>query len=164
MRLSSALRTVAVYEAGHGALVLLVGLGLLSLVHHDTRQFAERLMVHAYLNPAAHYPRAFIDVAGKLTDTRILLISGAAAVFALARFIEAYGLWHARRWAEWFAALSSGMYVPIELFELHERASWLSAGALVANIAIVAFMLFCVVHGRRGISADPVLRGRTFTG
>jgi hypothetical protein len=35
VRLSSALRTVALIEAAKGALALLVGFGLLSLIHHD---------------------------------------------------------------------------------------------------------------------------------
>jgi uncharacterized membrane protein (DUF2068 family) len=146
MHLSSALRTVALIEAAKGALVLLVGFGLLSLIHHDVQRFAERLIAHAHLNPAARYPHIFIDVANQLTDARLLLIAAGAAVYSLVRFIEAYGLWYARRWAEWFAALSGGVYVPIELFELYERVTWLRLGALVLNSTIVAFMLYCVFH------------------
>ena len=46
MRLSSALRTVALIEAAKGALVFVVGFGLLSLIHHDVQRFAERLIAH----------------------------------------------------------------------------------------------------------------------
>lgn len=145
MRLSSALRTVALIEAGKGALVLLVGLGLLSLIHRDIQQVAERLVAHAHLNPAARYPRIFIDAANQLTDARLLLLAVGAAAYALIRFTEAYGLWHARRWAEWFAVLSGGVYVPVEFFELYERVTWLSIGALVLNLTILAFMLYCVL-------------------
>jgi uncharacterized membrane protein (DUF2068 family) len=74
MRLSSALRAFELLAAAKGALVLLAGFGLLSLVHHDIQRFAERLMIHAHLNPAAHYPRIFIDVASHLTDARLLLM------------------------------------------------------------------------------------------
>ena len=142
MRFSSALRTVALIEAAKGALVLSVGFGLLSFVHRDIQQFAERLIFHAHLNPAARYPRIFIDVASQLTDTRLLLIAAGATAYALIRFIEAYGLWYARRWAEWFAALSGAVYIPFELFELFERINWLSLGALMLNATIVAFMLY----------------------
>ena len=156
MQLSSALRTVALLEAVKGALVLLVGFGLLSLIHHDVQRFAERLLAHAHLNPASRYPRIFIDLASQLTDTRLLLVAAGAAAYALVRFIEAYGLWHARRWAEWFAALSGGIYVPFEIFELYERVTWLSAGALVLNSAIVAFMLSCLLKANIDKSADAV--------
>ena len=156
MRLSSALRTVALLEAAKGALVLLLGFGLLSLIHHDVQRVAERLIAHAHLNPAARYPRIFIDVTNQITDARLLLIAAGAGVYSLVRFIEAYGLWYARRWAEWFAALSGGIYVPFELFELYERATWLSLGALMLNSTIVVFMLYSLFHADGRKSADAV--------
>ena len=146
MKLSGALRTVAVFEAAKGALVLLVGFNLLSLVHHDVQQAAEHLLARTHLNPASRYPHIFIDVANQLTSTRLLLIAAGAGVYSLARFIEAYGLWRARRWAQWFAAASGAIYVPFELFELYERVTWLSLGALTLNLAIVAFMLYHLFH------------------
>jgi len=149
MRFSSALRTVAVIEGAKGALVLLAGFGLLSLIHHDVQQFAERLMAHAHLNPAASYPRIFIDIASQLTDGRLALVAAGAAAYSAVRLIEAYGLWFARRWAEWFAALSGGIYVPFELYELVERVTWLSVGALVLNSVIVATVLYGVLRADR---------------
>lgn len=142
MKLSGALRTIAVFETAKGALVLLVGFDLLSLVHHDIQQAVEHLLAHTHLNPASRYPHIFIDLANQLTNTRLLLIAAGAGVYSLARFIEAYGLWRARRWAQWFAAASGAIYVPFELFELYERVTWLSLGALTLNLAIVAFMLY----------------------
>ncbi|MCZ7627423.1 MAG: DUF2127 domain-containing protein [Candidatus Methylomirabilis sp.] len=41
-----------------------------------------------------------------------------AAGYASVRFVEAYGLWLERRWAEWFAAVSGGIYIPFEIYEL----------------------------------------------
>lgn len=146
MRLASGLRAVALLEGAKGALVLLVGLGLFSLIHHDVQRFAERLVAHAHLNPAARYPRIFLDLASRLTDGRVLLLAMGATVYACARFIEAYGLWFQRRWAEWFAALSAGIYIPFELIELHKRVTWLTVGALLLNTAIVAFMIYSLAR------------------
>lgn len=159
MRFSSAVRTVALLEAAKGVLVLLVGFGVLSLIHHDVQRFAELLVAHAHLNPAARYPRIFIEVADRLTDSRLLLLAAGAGVYALARLVEAYGLWHARHWAEWFAALSGGIYVPFEIYELYQRATWLSLGALLVNSAIVVFMLYAVRRAKPGSHADAVRRG-----
>jgi len=148
MRFSSALRTVALIEATKGALVLLAGFGLLSLIHHDIQGFAERLIAHGHLNPAAHFPRIFMEVATRLTDSRLLLIAAGAGVYSLARFIEAYGLWYGRRWAEWFAALSGGIYIPFEVFGLYERITWLRLGMLTLNAMIVTIMLYGVFRFR----------------
>jgi hypothetical protein len=56
---SKTLRTIALVEALKGALVLLVGLGLFSLIHHDAQQIAEQLVAHSHLNPGSRYPRIF---------------------------------------------------------------------------------------------------------
>jgi uncharacterized membrane protein (DUF2068 family) len=156
MRLSSAVRAVALIEAAKGTLVVVAGFGLLSLIHHDVQLFAERLVAHSHLNPAARYPRIFTDLASQLTDGRLLLLAAGATVYASARFIEAYGLWLERRWAEWFAALSGGIYIPFELFELYERVNWLSIGALLLNAAIVGVMAYSVFQGNRQRSANTV--------
>jgi uncharacterized membrane protein (DUF2068 family) len=153
MRLSNALRTVALIEAAKGLLVLLAGFGLLSLVHRDVEQIAEHLISRAHLNPAAHYPHIFLDFAQRVTDGRLMLLAAGAAGYSLVRLIEAYGLWHERRWAEWFAALSGGFYIPFEIYELVERVTWLRVLTLTVNVAVVSFMLYCVLRGRAKSSA-----------
>jgi uncharacterized membrane protein (DUF2068 family) len=56
------------------------------------------------------------------------------------RFAEAYGLWFGRRWGEWVAALSGGIYVPVEIYELTRGFSALKLGALILNALVVAYM------------------------
>ena len=162
MRFSSALRAVALFEAAKGILVILVGFGLLSLIHHDAQHFAERLVAHAHLNPASRYPRIFLDIAGQMTDGRLLLLALGAGTYAGARLVEAYGLWFGRLWAEWFAALSGGIYIPFELFEIYERASWIGVVALLLNLAIVAFMALSLLRARQG-NSENAARQRVHT-
>lgn len=153
MRLSGALRTIAVVEAAKGVLVLLAGLGLLSLVHHDAQRMAEVLVAHSHLNPASRYPRIFLDFAAQVTDSRLMLAALGAAAYAGLRFIEAYGLWRARPWAEWFAAISGAVYLPFELVEVYRTLNWISLGVLLVNAAIVAVMLYGIRHpNSRGMS------------
>jgi len=148
MRWPEGLRAVALFEAAKGTLVILAGLGLLALVHADLQALAERLVRHTHLNPASHYPRIFLDAAAGLTQGRLLWLVLGALGYAAVRWIEAYGLWFGRRWAEWFAALSGGAYVPVELYELATRPGWLPAAALVLNVAIVALAARALYKGR----------------
>ena len=141
MRLLSMVRAVALFESAKGALVLLAGFGTISLIHHDTQRLAEQLVGHLHLNPAKHYPRILIDAAAHLTDARLWVLAALAAAYGFARFVEAYGLWRVRRWAEWFAAVSGGIYIPFELYELFQGVTWLSLGALVVNVLIVGIMI-----------------------
>ncbi len=139
-------RMIALFEAAKAMLVLIAGLGLLSLVHHDVQAFAERLIRHSHLNPASHYPRIFLDAAGRVTDANLWLFAGGALLYSIVRGVEAYGLWHERTWAEWFALIAGALYVPIEIYELVHHATWLKVVILVTNLAVVAYMAWALRH------------------
>lgn len=153
MRLARTVRAVALFEGTKGALVFLAGFSALSLIHHDVQRLAEQLVAHLHLNPASRYPRIFIEATAHLTDARLWLLAILAAAYGLVRFVEAYGLWRGKRWAEWFAAVSGAIYIPFEFYELFKGAIWLSLGALLANVFIVGVMIDVLL---REHPAEPV--------
>jgi len=138
---SGIVRGVALFEAAKGALVFLAGFGALSLVHKDVAGMAAELLSHFHLNPAKHYPSIFLDAAGQLTDTRLWTLAALAAAYGTVRFIEAYGLWRRRRWAEWLAAGSGVLYMPFELYEMAQGFAWLSVAVLAVNVLVVGLMV-----------------------
>lgn len=69
--------------------------------------------------------------------------------YAVVRLAEAYGLWLGRRWAEWLAALSGGIYVPVELYELSRGVTAIKIGALILNACVVAYMCGVLWTSRR---------------
>lgn len=143
------IRVVAAFEATKGILVLLAGIGVLTLIHQDIQLFADRLIEHFHLNPAKHYPRIFLNLFAHITIGRLWVLAALAAGYALLRFIEAYGLWFGRRWAEWFAAISGGIYIPFEILELFNTPNWLAAGMLLANAAVVALMISSLLREKK---------------
>jgi uncharacterized membrane protein (DUF2068 family) len=149
MQTHKAIRAVATFEAFKGFLALAAASGLLLVVHKDLHDLAVRMVEHAHLNPAAHYPSVFILAAGHLQNTQLTVIALGAAAYSMLRFIEAYGLYRRAAWAEVFAAVSGVIYVPFEVAEMIHRANWLSVGALVVNIAIVAIMVVAMVQRRK---------------
>jgi uncharacterized membrane protein (DUF2068 family) len=114
-KMTRALRTVAVFEACKGFLVLFTGLALFSFIHQNVQILAEQLVGHLHLNPAKHIPRIFIEAAGNLTDRSILFLALFALLYSVMRFVESYGLWFAKRWAEWFALVSGCVYMAVML-------------------------------------------------
>ena len=133
---------MAAFEAAKGLLVMATGLGLLSLLHHDVQRAAESVVRQLHLNPARHYPRVFLEAAAQLTDTRLWLLASGAFAYAVVRGVEAYGLWRARAWAEWFAILSGAVYLPIEIYELIHHATAPKAVVLLVNVGIVGYVCY----------------------
>src|ERR1700730_11618888 len=91
-----ALRTVAVFEAAKGLVVLVVGLGLLRLVHRNLDEFAENLIRFLHVSPAGRLSNLFVTAAGRTTNKHLWVIAAAAVLYAVVRFAEAFGLWHDR--------------------------------------------------------------------
>jgi uncharacterized membrane protein (DUF2068 family) len=137
---ASGVRVIAAFEAAKGLLILFAGLGLLSIIHHDLQSLSEEVVRHFHLNPASRYPRIFLELADRFADVRLWLLAALAFGYAGMRLVEAYGLWHARRWAEWLAVASGAIYVPIEIYELFSGLSPLKVGTLALNVAIVAYL------------------------
>ena len=134
------LRAVALFDCAKGMLVLYAGFGIAHLVHRDMQEVADELVERLHLDPARHYPHIFLDLVSNITDAELWGLAMLAATYAGIRFAEAYGLWFGRRWAEWLAALSGGIYVPLEIYSLTRGVTGIKLGALILNLAIVIYM------------------------
>jgi uncharacterized membrane protein (DUF2068 family) len=143
------LRVVSLFEAAKGLLVLLAGFGLLAYIHKDLHLAVEQLVRHFHLNPANRYPQIFLDLADRVTDTQLWVLALSALCYAVVRFVEAYGLWLQRRWAEWFGLAAGGIYVPIEIFEVVRKVTWPRVSLLIVNTAIVVYLSFIVYQSRK---------------
>ena len=62
-------------------------------------------------------------------------------VYGVLQLVEATGLWLVKRWGEYFAVVATSLGLPIEIYELSEKVTWLRVGALVINVAAVVYLL-----------------------
>lgn len=147
---ANGVQIVAVFEAAKGLLVLLAGFGLLALIHENLHEAAAQLVRHLHINPARHYPRIFIDAIDHVTDARLWVLAFSALLYSVVRFIESFGLWRHRQWAEWFGVLTGGIYIPLELFELMRGVTWPKAAILIVNSVIVGYLTYELYRSRFG--------------
>lgn len=83
-----------------------------------------------------------IDTALGLSGTALAWIAVALVAYAAVELIEAVGLWRGERWGEYFAVIATSAFLPLEIYEITEKVTVLRAGALVVNIAAVAWLLW----------------------
>jgi uncharacterized membrane protein (DUF2068 family) len=152
------LRAVATLEFSKGLLVVLVGLGLISLSRSalGVQDIAENLLYILHINPDLRLSQVFLRATARLDDLNIMTVALVAAAYSSMRFIEAYGLWRARVWAEWFALLSGLVYLPLEVHHLIRKPGVVSWSVLIINLAIVLYMAFLRLESRTRKFASPV--------
>ncbi len=159
--IKAGLRTVAIFEATKGVLVLIIGLALLTLIHRDAQDVAETIVRYSHLNPDRRFLRRFVEFAGTVSDSRLWFMAAIALLYSSIRFTEAYGLWRARAWAEWFAIISGAVYVPIEIYELARHPSIFKVAVLLFNVAIVAYMIYVRWYAGHDPETIARLQGKT---
>lgn len=133
-------RTVATVEFTKGIVVFLAGLGVFSMRHKDIWGVTESFLEFFHVNPHHYYVGIFIDLVYRVSDVRLWKIAVIASVYVILRFIEAYGLWYIRPWAEWLAIASGSIYIPFEVADLLRRPDWVRLSIIVVNVGIVFYM------------------------
>lgn len=137
----ASIKSVAAFEFTKGVVALVGAFALLTLLHRDVAVLACRFAEAVHLNPDWEITQLMIRGAERMSDSRIWMVSGLALVYTAVRFIEGYGLWFERAWAEWFAIAATGVYVPVEVYELFRKNSPLHWVILLVNIAILLLLV-----------------------
>ncbi|MGD0178335.1 MAG: DUF2127 domain-containing protein [Terriglobales bacterium] len=137
------LRMVASLELAKGMIVLLAACGVLLLIRReDPWDVADSLLKLLHISPDHHFAQVFLDWADSLTAARIWTVAGAALAYSVLRFVEAFGLWYARAWAEWIALISGAIYLPFEIYKVIHRQNFFHVSVLLVNVAIVLYMVY----------------------
>jgi uncharacterized membrane protein (DUF2068 family) len=97
----------------------------------------------------------------RLVDLRtgaldVLVVTSLA--YAILELVEAIGLWHERRWAEYLTVVATAGLLPFEILELSRRVTLIRVGALVVNLLIVVWL----VYRKRlfGVGGGPAAKAR----
>jgi uncharacterized membrane protein (DUF2068 family) len=146
------LRTVALFEFVKGFAWLFGGGFCLTLLHTDVQTRMEHLLHFLHVDPAWGSAKLCIEAAAQATDQRLIAVAIFAAICAVIRFVEAFGLWHEQHWAEWFAVLSAGLFLPVEVYHLRpHHFTYFKLLVFVINIVVVVYLarLLAAEHHRR---------------
>jgi uncharacterized membrane protein (DUF2068 family) len=143
------LRVIALDRAFH--FVVLVALGVLVLLFSaDRRTLRDTFYkvvadlqggVAASQTHASHGLLHEVDNAFTTSSSHLHLVGGVLLVYGLVEGIEGVGLWVQRRWAEYLTFVVTTSLLPLEIYELANRATVFKAIAFVINVAVVVYLL-----------------------
>lgn len=149
------LRLIAVFRLSKSAVLVMAALGALKLLDHSAAaQFNEWLSAIPFVE---RHP-ALQEAAAKITTARprhLEIVASAALAYAALFAVEGIGLWKQRVWAEYLTiAATTTSFIPFEVYELTRRFTPLRLAVLVANAAIVVYLVVRRIRARRaGTSA-----------
>lgn len=140
--LDRSIHTVAALEWLKGLTALALAFGFDALQHDGLHRLAVDLVGHLHLDPQSHLPELIVGWSDHLQQVHPGQVISVALAYAAMRLAEGWGLWHDRVWAEWLAALATGIYLPFELSHVLHRPGWAGTLVLLFNLAVLMLMVW----------------------
>jgi len=133
------LKVIALIKVLRGSIAFAAGIFLFRVgpTLNDAGKL-EMMIADRTQDPTLHW---LLNYLVKIDDAVIYSIGMIALGLAVIRYIEAVGLWFQKRWAEWFALITSLIYVPVELWHLSNGFNLFILFILIVNAAICIYLL-----------------------
>jgi uncharacterized membrane protein (DUF2068 family) len=133
---------IAAERAFRTVVLLAVGVVLVSHPHANWASEITHLSRRLGLDPNGNWIRKLIVKVRTLHTSENTVFGVIALAYAALEGTEAYGLWRRRRWAEWLTVVATSLLLVPEVWELTKGTTPLKVGALIVNLAVVAYLLW----------------------
>ena len=162
------LRLLAAERLGRGLLLLALAYGVVSFKDAKTsiketfdkaipaaRPLADIFNYDLDASPTVERIRHLLDS----SQHTLTLVSLGLVGYGLLQLVEGVGLWLLKRWGEYVAVVATSAFLPLEVYELTDKVSWLKVAALLVNLVAVAYLvwskrLFGVRGGHAAFEAE----------
>jgi uncharacterized membrane protein (DUF2068 family) len=160
LRSAFILRLLAAERWVRGVIVLLLGVAVLRFrsTQVSLKELFERDMT--VLKPAFKQINFNVSDSGVIRSIEEALNAKSSTLTAIGLFligygvlqiVEGVGLWMLKRWGEYVAVVATTLFIPLEIREVIDRVTFLRIGALIVNVAAVAYLLYSKrLFGLRG--------------
>jgi uncharacterized membrane protein (DUF2068 family) len=96
-------------------------------------------------------PVRLIDKALHTGHGTLSLVAIGVLAYGALELLEGVGLWLMRRWGEYVAVVGTSIFLPLEVYELLERVTWVRVAAFALNVFAVVYLLWTKrLFGLRG--------------
>lgn len=86
-----------------------------------------------------------------LSGATLTWVATGVALYGLIGMVEGIGLLLLKRWGEYFAAVATSAFIPFEIYEVLDKVTVIKAGALILNLAALAYLVYTKrLFGARG--------------
>jgi len=160
LRSAFILRALAIERWVRGVVIILLGMGVLRL---KSTQVTLKALFDKDLNSLQpFFNQIHFDVGDsstihsiqKVLDAKpstLNLIAFGLLGYGALEVLEGIGLWSLKRWGEYVAVVGTTLFIPLEVYELTEKVSWLKIAVMIVNVAAVVYLLLAKrLFGIRG--------------
>jgi uncharacterized membrane protein (DUF2068 family) len=150
-----ALRIIAIYKFVKCTGLILVACVVFGFTNEPFLDRVARMVEHLPIQTGRHVLQHWMDQLTGMTPGHFIVAGIAACFYAALFFVEGFGLWTGKRWAEYLTTIATASLIPFEVYELIRHATWVKVVVLIGNIAIVIYLIFLLRRGKNGAAGKP---------
>lgn len=132
---------ISVMKFVKGVVLVVIGIKLLTLLGRDVEAWATGFVTRHGIDLANKFVHSILEKLSGVGNTQLIEFSTVAFLYSALLFTEGLGLWLQKRWAEYLTAIATGLLIPLELYEIYEKFTWVRVGILAVNLFIVWYLV-----------------------
>ena len=148
------LRLIGGFKFVCGWLLVALGVGLFRNAKLDPVQESAHIISALKLDPDNYYIHKAIEKVSGITPGQLRAIGAGTFLYALLYLVEGSGLLLRKYWAEYLTLVATGLFIPLEIYEVARRPSLIRISLLVINAAIMAYLIY-QVRQKGGAGSAP---------
>ncbi len=136
------LRLIGGFKFVCGLLLVALGIGLFRNARADPAAEAAHIVSALKLDPDNYYIHTAIEKVSGIKPSQLRAIGAGTFLYALMYLVEGGGLLLRKHWAEYLTVIATGVFIPLEIYEVFRRPNAIRISLLAINVAIVAYLIY----------------------
>lgn len=132
---------IALEKMLKGAVVIVIAVELLTFLNSDIHAWALDFVDRHGIDAGNRFVHSALEHLVGVHNNQLITWSSIAVAYAALLFTEGLGLWFQKRWAEYLTAVGTALLLPLEIYEIYEKFTWLRIGIFILNIFIVWYLV-----------------------
>lgn len=138
---AAGLLLIGLFKLLKGLLLVAVGVGALKLLHKDVAAVIDHWVELLRVDPDNRFIHRLILKVVNVSPRQLKELSVGTFFYASLLLTEGVGLLMRRRWAEYFTVITTGVFIPLEVYELVHKLTVVRIAVTLLNVAIVWYLV-----------------------
>ena len=132
---------IGVFKLFKALLLIVAGIGAIRLLHKDLASTAMHWVQVLRVDPDNRYIHGVLVRIFRVTPKQLRELSVGTFIYAGLFLTEGFGLLLRKHWAEYFTIITTGLFIPLEIYELARHFTVTKLVVTVINVLIVWYLV-----------------------
>ena len=131
---------IGLFKLVKGIALLILGFGVLRLLHRDVAATTLHWIEVLRVDPDNRFIHSALVRVFRVTPKQLRELSVGTFLYAGIFLTEATGLLTRRHWAEYMTLISTGLFIPLEIYEITRHFTRMKVAVTIVNVVIVVYL------------------------